>query len=99
MSKWDKLDRDVYMGKNLSIMAAEKSLYEEKKLATLSKQRDFESNKNRDIYNLGMQWFESGLLFEEAEEKLRNDMNFKTGFDVAKRRSYALELQEKSKHR
>lgn len=99
MSKWDKLDRDVYNGKNLSIMSAEKAIYQDKKLASLARERDFESNKNKDIYNLGMHWFESGLSFDDAEEELKNDNNFKIGFEVARRRAYALEYQKDSRHR
>lgn len=99
MSKWEKLERDVKNGKKISILAAYKSITDKKTLASLAKQRDLQANWNQEKYNLGMNWFESGLPLDEAPDECKNDSSFIVGFNVAKRKALAIELEKEAKHR
>lgn len=38
-----------------------------------------------EIFNQGIEWFNSGLKIEDAPEKIRNNTNFVRGFEKGKR--------------
>jgi len=44
---------------------------------------------DKQKFNDGFKWFESGLSIDDAVEKLRKNPNFKAGFDCAERRQNA----------
>ena len=67
--------------------------------------RDKEKRKNYvrpdkrdvDIFNKGIEWFNSGLPLEDAPENLRNNTNFINGFKKGERLVLIESLQNDSK--
>ena len=47
---------------------------------------------DRKTFDAGFEWFESGFLLEDADEKLRNHPNFVAGFNYGKRIQYVNQL-------
>ena len=54
---------------------------------------DSGANFDRDLFNKGQMWFESGLTLEDAPEHFRINRNFVRGFERGKRIAYIQELQ------
>ena len=40
---------------------------------------------NIDLFNKGIEWFESGLTLNDADDKMKIDFNFVNGYEKAKR--------------
>ena len=54
------------------------------------------TTNDRKTFDAGTDWFDSGLPLEDADEKFRNNPNFKAGFECAKRRDLAKEESYKT---
>lgn len=52
-----------------------------------------------DIQKKGLDWFNSGLSFDDAPEELRNNTNFIDGFHRGERLAKIAEMQEEDKNR
>lgn len=52
-----------------------------------------------DIFNKGMEWFNSGLSLDEAPEEIRKNSNFINGFKKGERLAYIATLQERDSER
>lgn len=50
------------------------------------------TTNDRKTFDAGTDWFDSGLPLEDAEEKFRNNPNFKAGFNYGKRIQYVNQL-------
>ena len=74
---------------NSSIVVAEQSF--EKHLKRLNDSSKFD----RDFYQKGTLWFESGLSLEDAPEEFRTNKDFIRGFERGKRLAFIQELDKK----
>ncbi len=70
----------------------ESTINQEKYLAHLENTRSFD----RDTYNKGEEWFNSGLSLEDAPEILRGNMAFIKGFERGKRMAMIAEISKKN---
>ena len=64
-------------------------------LKTLQNTRDFDKN----LFDKGKLWFDSGLSLEDADEKLKNDISFVKGFNHGARLDYINKMDNPSKKR
>ena len=55
---------------------------------------------DKDVYNKGMAWYDSGLSLDEAPEEFKNNIHFVNGYERGKRLAKYQETQNNSdKHR
>lgn len=53
---------------------------------------------DKEIFDKGVEWFKSGLPFDDAPEELRKNTNFIDGFHRGERLQLIAELQEKDRN-
>ena len=63
-----------------------KAMYKLKKL-------DYAKHYNKDIYEKGEAWYNSGLTLEDAPVELQNDINFVNGYERGRRLALIEEMQ------
>jgi len=97
MTNWDKIKRNIKLGKDYSIDSCNSDIYYEKTLKSMDKFKNYNKTKDLEIFNLGIKWFEEGLSLEDADDNYKNHISFVNGYNVAKRRSFINEIDSKPK--
>lgn len=57
------------------------------------KKLDYAKHYNKDIYEKGEAWYNSGLTLEDAPVELQNDINFVNGYERGRRLALIEEMQ------
>ena len=88
---YDKLHRNEKVNTTSGAYSFEKEQSFNKYLKSISKERNY----NQKIFDMGVEFYQSGNRLEDAPEELRNNSSFISGFTHAKRLAMIEEIEKK----